>query len=1299
MKKYLTLPLILGILIVGLLAGARVPESPHLKQIDYPVTVEQGRSKNAVKRKTMARIVSEKDFLYEDFESAIGKDPFPMPEGWATIATPGDEDDVWRSGTLSVNGEILRGVSGYKYAYIFPASGKSHDAWTFSPAVNLEGGKEYNIELYVMMPANGNVKDILEVKAGMGATAEVMTINVGNISGDYQQWSQVRGKFTPEKSGLYNIGLHSVSPVDGGGTVVDNLKVWSGNYPAFTAYQGIDFGEVNILQPVQTTMLEIYNPGNADLIVDLKECSPGLTVTGFPATIEPDELLEFPLTLNVTDPGEYVGEIVLTTNDPTNREPHIMVFADIHEPRITGFTYEDFEHGGPAEWTFSETTGNVPNYGMDSGRSWWGSSFYSIFMEDRAIGFTTHYVEMGENPIFSFCYKLNVKDEQNHPISPEVPRIVVQASDDYGVNYKTIYTIEPGGEHEHVATTKYRKIEIPLPEYKDKTCCFKIGFSHASGDFEEAMSDPYDAAVDNVIIGTMPETELEVLSLQGTTMTEVGEKCEFRTEVENRGASAVASWTVDLVDNATGSVVNTVSGKTLEAGEKTYVINEWMPQTAGAYSFHSVVKLEGDATPANNESNPIFVEVLKEGNEVHAIQDGDGKKSFAFPVDFYSAETMGQTIYKANEIGIDAGLISSFVYKTIMNSPFISDSFEIYVGETDKENFDDNEMVELSTLTKVFEGGMYFPEGRNDFVVPFFTPYEYKGGNLVVCSVKKSKEFIYDKLFVNHSDKTAVRSLSKSSDEPGGLESSAVIASDTYPDLRINMVSPATGSVSGKVTDGSGKLITDAKVAVGGTNLYALTDKKGIYSLPRVTAGEHILTVTHHDYNRIDSESFMVAEGKNTEVDVMISAIPPRTLSGTVVDEISGSPIGGIDITLVGYDEFHTTTDQAGHYEIPGVKQIDQVYTLRATSGLYKPFIHTLSVGDKDLTYDFSLSAEPVKAFDVKLATSESSAEISWQEPVPEFRHDSGKRYSVIGYPGGWKEIIFGTSFKKKAVIKEISWYVASGETHSNFNVFIFGLDQQGNPDPKKILYEADNVPYVDDAWSSHKLKNPVEADGFMIAVSCDGFMSIGITKPTEEYPFELGTCFYAGDSYNYRISEMATYEECHLMLRASCEEVRNDEISVSKPDVSYKVFRIDADNDDAEWTLVGETSTLNITDESVKDLPDGNYKYGVISVYDNGEEGRPEYSESVRINHSGTVEVSAGEGVTVSPNPFGDYVRITGVDEVAQIAFLNLSGALLKRIDNPSLTVDTTDLPKGFCIIRLILKDGKEIIIKAIKK
>lgn len=219
-----------------------------------------------------------------------------------------------------------------------------------------------------------------------------------------------------------------------------------------------------------------------------------------------------------------------------------------------------------------------------------------------------------------------------------------------------------------------------------------------------------------------------------------------------------------------------------------------------------------------------------------------------------------------------------------------------------------------------------------------------------------------------------------------------------------------------------------------------------------------------------------------------------------------------------------------------------------------------------------------------------------------------------------------------------------------------------------------------------------------MIAVSCKGFMSIGITEPTDEYPFELGTCFYAGDSYKIHISEMATYDECHLMLRATCEEIGARASAAEAPVVSYKVFRIDTENPASGMVLIGETDGLSITDKEISTLKKGTYRYAVVAVYPGGEESRPEYTDAIEIGNSGIGESEFISGVTVSPNPFTDHIVVGGAETVARIEFYSLSGALLKRIDSPERIVDTSDIPAGFCVVRLTLADGRQALLKAVK-
>lgn len=96
-------------------------------------------------------------------------------------------------------------------------------------------------------------------------------------------------------------------------------------------------------------------------------------------------------------------------------------------------------------------------------------------------------------------------------------------------------------------------------------------------------------------------------------------------------------------------------------------------------------------------------------------------------------------------------------------------------------------------------------------------------------------------------------------------------------------------------------------------------------------------------------------------------------------------------------------------------------------------------------------------------------------------------------------------------------------------------LDKNGKP-TSKVLYSAMDVPNTPMEWCNHVLPDAVDApNGFMIALSVAGYLSIGIDTGTDaEYPFVTNThCFsidYTTGEYDYIENSNVTG---NLMIRA----------------------------------------------------------------------------------------------------------------------------------------------------------------------
>ena len=1257
-RKIMTSVFALGLaaipLTVMLAGGVQGTPTPQLRIM--PPLPEQKSLKQPGANLSTSKLVREEGFLYENFENAPGAPSYALPDEWTVTATSGDETDVWKAGTLTLEGEVMPGASGYKYAFILGSQEHEHDAWAFSPGINMVAGKEYTVEFYALFFSGSSGDEKIEVAIGTGQNQQDIrekTYLLEDTDRD-NYWVKFSEKFTPSKTATYFVGLHSISAAKGEGTIVDDLKITSGPTPAYSGETNVDFGQTDHLAAPVSCKYDIYNYGSGDLEVNVVSSSPEISAKTASVVIAPEETGSLEFSLDTDTPGEYSGEITLQTNDPTVREIKLSASAQVSESRLTGYDFEDFESGGPEGWELSVGSANTSDYPAKSPtRAFYTTSYYTM-INDEGVGFTTHYVQMGENPVFSFWYQLNNTSffgDDKGPTQSDQPKISVRVSDDFGATYKEVYVIEPGGEHEHIPSSEYAQVVVPLQQYAGKTCRVKLLFSHASGDVTDAMNNTFRVLVDDVATGTVTATDIKASLLTGDVLASPGKEQSYHVTVNNLGKETVEDYSVSLFNAETKEMIATAQGEAIAPnGSKTAML-KWTPASPGSYKLYAVAKAANDVNEANDTTNMAAVAVLPENNSIVHIGNGPVIESQSFPVDFYNVESMAQTIYLANEIGINRGTINSLVFTSSMDAGYVCEPFEVFVGETDKSDFSDKAIVDLSELTPVFSGSVYFPTGKSDFVIPFDTPYEYSGKNLVVMTRKIGKELINSKCFDVRKCDTP-RSISKTSNKPGGLESEKPSTANVYADVRVNIEKAPFGSIQGTVKC-DGKPVAGADVLLKGSCLHATTDAQGNFALPQVAEGAVALEVTCHGYYDLTTETFDVTNAAVTK-DITLTALPRHTVSGKVTSAANGEPVENATVIIEGYDTFSVTTGSDGNYSIDGVcADTGSDYNIRAVSRYFENYGDIISVAG-NVQKDISLEDRVLRVHNVTASVNETHTEasVSWEEPMQEFRYDTGIYSGPLGFSGG-VTVGFGTVFRKKATIKEVSWYVASGEgDHSYFCIYIFGLNPDGTPNADDVRYVAKDVDFVEDAWSVHTLSEPVNVDGCMVAISCYGFMAIGTTELSPAYPFTEGMHYYAGESFMLGITDMAKFQNKHLMIRAYGDEL--DDMSapaadkpsdrIVRPAAKYNIYRMKNGADRSEWTLVGSSDKPAFTDTGIAGLADGRYRYAVTAVYGGGTESMAVMSPVVVVDHSGVENVAA--------------------EDNAEAAYYNLQGI---RIEHPA--------------------------------
>jgi len=129
---------------------------------------------------------------------------------------------------------------------------------------------------------------------------------------------------------------------------------------------------------------------------------------------------------------------------------------------------------------------------------------------------------------------------------------------------------------------------------------------------------------------------------------------------------------------------------------------------------------------------------------------------------------------------------------------------------------------------------------------------------------------------------------------------------------------PVVGTVTGTVTDSSGKPLAGALVELspagvpgGGTGgltivwppfpvRVAKTDQNGQYMFDNVSPGSYTVSASADGYQRATSAPFTVSQGSNTAPTLALTAMPAPvvgSVTGTVTDS-SGKPLAGVLVEL-----------------------------------------------------------------------------------------------------------------------------------------------------------------------------------------------------------------------------------------------------------------------------------------------------------------------------------------------------------------------------------------------------------------
>ncbi|MDR2238475.1 MAG: T9SS type A sorting domain-containing protein [Chryseobacterium sp.] len=113
-----------------------------------------------------------------------------------------------------------------------------------------------------------------------------------------------------------------------------------------------------------------------------------------------------------------------------------------------------------------------------------------------------------------------------------------------------------------------------------------------------------------------------------------------------------------------------------------------------------------------------------------------------------------------------------------------------------------------------------------------------------------------------------------------------------------------------------------------------------------------------------------------------------------------------------------------------------------------------------------------------------------------------------------------------------------------------------------------------------------------------------------------------------------------------------------------------------------------------------GSTYYVLFTGYSATQFGKYTISVTQDCSTMGTSDVAKKENnIKAYPNPFSDVLNISDISKVKSVSIIDMSGRVVKSIDNPAAALQLGDLKQGMYLVSLKMKDGSVQTIKTIKK
>ena len=422
---------------------------------------------------------------------------------------------------------------------------------------------------------------------------------------------------------------------------------------------------------------------------------------------------------------------------------------------------------------------------------------------------------------------------------------------------------------------------------------FRIAFK-----FEGVIHNINFWYIDNIMVEPVIGNDLSAMAISGNVTPSVGDTTNYTIRFRNAGTDPIAgsAYTVRLYKEG-GELLGTAQGMDIAPAEIKTVAIPWAPDEIGSTFIYGFIDFPDDDIPGNNTTSNLNIEIQPEGVIARTIGEGTDMPAFRIPFDFYWCTSIAQTMYFADEINLDGGVLTAIKYTNDFVTNLPGKEIKILIGETNEPNLQNN-WIDPTGFTMVYDGVIDFPSGVNSIMIPLATPYVYSGGNLVVITNR-----VYENAYHSNSDQFYATEY-HGSNRIRYARSDATIydpwqvitntsLSHWAPNTTLFFSAEGRGSLNGTVTAATGgAAIEGVLVKVLGTMSQTQTNAQGQYNFPALLAGTYDVEFSKYGWETFVGTATIAADQATTLNAVLNSvALPQIQVTPTALNQVL--PVGG----------------------------------------------------------------------------------------------------------------------------------------------------------------------------------------------------------------------------------------------------------------------------------------------------------------------------------------------------------------------------------------------------------------------